>query len=305
MKKIPTLIGIVLVIGLVGMVALTTSAVKNVTTLFSKAASSTFVLPAKAGSISDTGFSVYWISDQPNIGVVNYGKDNLENIATEEIKSTSHLVRITGLKPQTVYNFKVAGGETIQVTTLATLPKAANPIYGNILDSNNQTVGDAIVVWQSTMVTKSKSDGSFVLPVTEFKIGQVEQIIISKDALTSVVDCVYGKDQPLPTVKLGENVSCESQKSTASFNAPVANLPKENSPVAPVILTDPILPITVGTPSAEPTPLPPIIEEPPISTPSVIPAEPPVTPSSGTLETTLAIMAGGLALVALGLGLLL
>lgn len=296
MKKIPTLVGLILIIGLVGAVALTTSAVKNVTTLFSKASAPAFILPVATGNISDTSFSVYWISEQSSTGIVNYGKDSLENIATEETLSTSHLVRITGLKPQTVYNFKVAGSETMQVTTLAALPKAANPIYGNILDASNQAVGEALVVWQASVVTKSKSDGSFVLPVTEFKTGQTEQIIISKDTLTSVIDCVYGKDQPLPTIKLGENASCETSKN-AGFTTPASPVVSENPPVATVIYSDPILPITVGTPSAEPIP-------PPISTPSVILAEPPVTPPSGTLETTLAIMVGGVALVVLGLGLL-
>ncbi len=109
MKKMPTLVGLALVIGLVGVVALTTTSLQKVTSLFSHADSSqTLILPPTTANISDTSFSVYWIAGTSSTGVLNYGTtQSVSEIATDDRNSTTHLVRIAGLKPSTKYYFRI------------------------------------------------------------------------------------------------------------------------------------------------------------------------------------------------------
>lgn len=418
MRKIPTVLGLILVVGLVGILALTTSSLQRVTTLFSKAdVGQTLILPPATANISDTSFSVYWITAAPGTGAINYGSTTaLENgLAIDDRNATTHLVRVTGLKPATKYYYRLSTSnlsETPQeVTTGTAAVVALNPIFGKVLDSTNQTLEGAIVVWQGKTAALSKTDGSFVLPVYGINLGESEQIVVNADSGSATVSCTYGHDQPLPAIKLGDNVNCDSQTAgtQVGFTVPkTTNNPagvggqlqvnlqdKENvstplptidgkagpnqvvnivvhsaipysgtvmadrdgnwswTPPAnltpgdhtatititnpdgttqtitrqfTVIAGEPILPITSGTPSANPThkacvnnactnvagagadaclsdtdcaPPPP-----PISTISAAPVTPPPTPATGAFENTLILILGGFALVALGIGLL-
>ncbi len=219
MKKIPTLLGLVLVIGLVGVVALTTTSLQKVTSLFSKADSGQIlVLPATIANVTDTSFSVYWIAGTSSTGVLNYGTtQSVSEIATDDRNSTTHLVRIAGLKPSTKYYFRLK--ELAEVTTLSSPPLALDPIFGKVLDTTNQAVDGAIIVWQGKVATLSKADGSFVLPVSDITLGQSEQIVVTTDSGSATVNCTYGHDQPLPAIKLGDNVNCDGQTQTG-FTVP-------------------------------------------------------------------------------------
>lgn len=419
MKKIPTLVGLALVIGLVGVVALTTTSLQKVTSLFSRADSSqTLILPPTTANISDTSFSVYWITASPSLGSVNYGQTTLlaSGPTVDDRNSTTHLVRVTGLKPATKYYFRINSSNPseapLEVTTNAALSTALEPIFGKVLDVTNQTLEGALVVWQGKTVTLSKADGSFVLPVYDITPGQSEQIVVTSDSGSATVNCTYGHDQPLPAIKLGDNVNCDKQTQTG-FTVPSnltgapsvggqleVNLKDKETVSTPlptiggkagpnqvvniivhsaipysgsvkadrdgnwtwtppanlatgdhtatititnpdgttqtitrqftVISGEPILPITSGSPSANPThkacvnnscanisgagsdscssdsdcapPLPPL---PPISTVSAVPVTPPPTPATGALENTLVLVFGGLALITLGIRLML
>ncbi|MBI3887941.1 fibronectin type III domain-containing protein [Candidatus Microgenomates bacterium] len=237
MKKVPTLLGLILVVGIVGVLAASTTIVQNTTSIFSHAdVGTTLVLPVSVGNISDTAFTVYWVSPKPYKGVVLYGmtKSLGDGTVLENKETTNHLVTVTGLKPETKYYFRIgteSKSDPLEVTTLNVPPVALEPIFGKVLNQSNQTVEGAVVVWQDKTVTLSKADGSFVLPVYAIKDGDAEKIVITTDTASTTIDCTYGKDRPLPAVKLGENTSCDVTKpfgATNSFTVP------ENNRVEPV-----------------------------------------------------------------------
>lgn len=59
-------------------------------------------------SVSDTGAIITWQTGQPAGGVVEWGQGAYDNkLATKDAESRSHAVVITGLKPATVYQYRV------------------------------------------------------------------------------------------------------------------------------------------------------------------------------------------------------
>lgn len=214
MKKIPTIVGLVMVLILVIGMAVVTALVKNATNLPSRASSQdVLVLPAGVANISDTAVSVYWIAAAAQEGTVTYdGK-----IATDNLTAASHLVRITNLKPATKYSFKVAAATVIEATTEATPPPVvAEPVFGKVTNSDDSPAAGAIVILDKA-VARTKDDGSFVLPVSP-PVGQEETIMVySVSGSQSKVTCQGGADHPVPTVKIGENLNC-SKKSAAGFS---------------------------------------------------------------------------------------
>lgn len=320
-KKIPTLIGLVLTLTLVIGLAATTSLVSKVTTFFSQASSS--IVPNSVGvaNISEKGFTVYWTSQTASLGSVSYGKTTAlssgiaiddRNLTTPNEKYLSHFVRVAGLSSNTKYFYNVSGRDEapLEVTTLAQAPGASKvePGFGKINDAGGSPLSGAVVVLTNAAAEKtatlSKSDGSYVLPVTLATNGQAETISFLYGADTASISCKVGQDRPLPTIKMGDNANCSKT-------------------VSPVVVTktatqpaELILPITSGTPSAEVFHLACINEACvkitgtgvdtcsvnkdciPVVVPPVVVTPPPTT---GALEDTFMLLGLGFLLIGLGL----
>lgn len=255
-RKIPTLLGLVGVLALTIVVAITTQGVGQITKLFSQAEAPAAPTSVGVANITDTSATIYWSTDKDTAGSVFYGKTaGLGDGVAVDDRDATHLVRLSNLKPSTKYYFKIGvgsqsfgdpakNGNPYELTTGATLPAppVIDPIFGQVLDLSGAPAAGTLVVWETSGATKiaslAKSDGNYVLPINNARVldlgsypslteGLAEAITFTAGAGSplATLTCKIGQDRPLPTVKLGETIDC-SQKTTpptSSFQAPPAS----------------------------------------------------------------------------------
>jgi hypothetical protein len=106
----------------------------------------------------DVAVSIIWQTDTPSVGYVAFGQEGrLDKLVMDDrgrdYVSRVHMATLTGLLPETTYQFQVYAGETASaiqsVTTMATgnipMPLAA---YGQVLDANAMpAVGTLVKAW--------------------------------------------------------------------------------------------------------------------------------------------------------------
>lgn len=291
-RKIPTFLGLVGVLMLVVVVAITVRGANQITRIFSQAASP--VVPSDVGvaNVTDTGATVYWVTDKSTAGSVFYGKtpslgDGVvvddRDLSSQNNLYPAHFVRISGLRPTTKYYFKIGvgqdtfgdpakSGQPYEVTTGTTLPAApvVDPIFGKVLDQTGAALSGGIIIWDTSGSSKiaalSKGDGNYVLPLGNARTagldnyqsvtdGLSETIILNGGggSLQATITCKVGQDRPLPTVKLGETIDC-SQKANSGAAANGSFAPPKTPGVASPSAG--IVTLDVVNGQSFPTPLP-------------------------------------------------
>lgn len=339
-KKIPTLIGLFLVIVLLGGLAVTTQLTQKLTNFFPQASSeNTLILSPAAANVSDKNFTVYWITANSGDGAVFYGTTtSVSDGVVKDEPGQTHFVQISNLKPGTKYYFRVVNQPTQEITTLTGLP-VISPVYGKIAD------GAGVLAVSGNFAALSKDDGSFLIPV----VGPAEKVtlyrpnqpptIYNPSSSAPIFTTPSGGlevnlqdnstvSTPLPTIsgKAGPNQVVKIViHSDQAYNGQVMADPAGNWTWTPPAGLSPgqhtatitinnadgttqtvtrtftvpaggsILPITSGTPSAQPVVQPSLSPPPPL----VIETPPPAT---GVVENTLIMLTAGLGFVTLGTG---
>ncbi|HJZ05298.1 hypothetical protein A2634_00800 [Candidatus Amesbacteria bacterium RIFCSPHIGHO2_01_FULL_48_32] len=233
----------------------------------------------KVTNISDVGFVVSWITDKAVAGYVQYGEgeaggqlagsDERDQEKGSVGNYFTHFVSVKGLKPDTVYGFKLGSGRSTydqagklyRVTTgpvLADTPEA-DVAYGQVNTGNGDPAEGSIVylqigtnVPQATLV---KANGSFVIPISTMrtatlaqfstyeKQNQEEELFVQGGALgTAAVTTTTGNDEPVPNITLGKiydyrgvtteeeaTASAQTSKFTAVSLGPVTEVMEEGS----------------------------------------------------------------------------
>ncbi|MCL5432412.1 MAG: Ig-like domain-containing protein [Patescibacteria group bacterium] len=241
-KKIPTVLGLGLVIVLTIGVALTTRAAGSLTNLFSSASGQKMAADVGVANFNNSGATIYWTTDTPTTGTVSFGKTSaLEQGLVVDDRAgqyLTHFVRLTGLAPATKYFYKISDDVTVRdFTTLAgPLSGTADPIYGQVTDASGGPLAGAIAVWtgpaSDPLAALSKSDGNYVLPVVA-PAGSAETVTLLGGAgVSATITCQVGMDRPLPTVAMGDSLDCQKKTTTTSpgFKTPAA--PASPSPTA-------------------------------------------------------------------------
>lgn len=261
-KRIPTILGLIGVLSLVVVVAVTVRGAGQITKFFPQAESPTTPAAVGVANVTDAGATIYWSSDKDATGSIFYGKTAAlgegvgvddRDLTSQNNKYPTHLVHLTALKPQTKYYFKIGvgsesfgdptkNGEPYELTTGATLSTAPviDPIFGKVNDSAGTPASGAIVVWETSragkIATLTKTDGSYVLPVGNARTVDLSAYLSPTDGLAetinvnpgnsnsvATINCSVGKDRPLPTVKFGDAASCSQKTDTGGFKAPAAS----------------------------------------------------------------------------------
>lgn len=257
-KHIPTLLGlIILAAGLVGGIFLVNS--KNLGFL-PRASPETTPKNLKITNVTDTSFTVSWVTDSKTPGYVKYGTSasNLTTTITDDRDQISgsvglfmtHHVTVRSLNAQTTYYFKIGtgtselydnSGSPYQTQTTSAISASAKTIYGNVLSPDTGSTGGALVYITgdtiSPLSTIAQSSGSFVLSlaIARSKDGQssanisddtkISVLIVSPfDSKTSIVDTIVSQAQPIPDITLGTN-----QDATVPFSSPVPESPGQGT----------------------------------------------------------------------------
>ena len=249
-KDLPTIIGVLfLIAGLVAGVLL------NKYKIQVKINASVEESPknVRITNITDSSFSVVWITDKKNIGFIQYGENSsLKNIAPEKtIKlSYTHLVEIKNLAPETSYFFKINSGENIfdnngiewNITTGKKLTqKNSNIISGKIVNQNKSGAENALVTVRMgnsfPLSTLSSQNGNWSINLSLLRTSSldsylninnenslIEISVQSTPSETSTVKVFPASSKPVPEITLGEIYNFRNDTPQKSSFFPKADL---------------------------------------------------------------------------------
>lgn len=241
-KKIPTLIGLLLLVaGIIG-IAFYFQGTKTKTT------PETTPDKIKITNISDNKFTVSWTTGTPTIGYVEYGAigEKLTKIAKDERDTTkqdpylTHHITIEGLQPTTQYAFRILTGTTpirfdnngspYTTTTgpvIGATPTSAN-FYGNVVLPSKQSADGSIVYMTlpggaptSTLVRKS---GNYAFTLSTIRSSDLRNYVeydpsatiasltVESGSQQSISAVSLANSAPVPTITLGQNTDFLNQQ---------------------------------------------------------------------------------------------
>lgn len=226
---IPTILGIITAIG--GLVAGIILLNKPLRSLVGAAVEET-PSQVKMTNITDSSFTVSWITPKSTSGYVQYGEKNNPELVVSDDRDQekgqignyfTHFVTIRGLKATTKYSFRIGSGRNLyEVITGVTLrnPPPADVAYGQVITASGDPVDGAIVyLGLGGMVPQAaltQASGSWVIPLstarssdlTNFaaydKDGERVEVFVQAGGLgTATVATTTGKTKPVAEIVLG------------------------------------------------------------------------------------------------------
>lgn len=234
-KKIPSLVGIVIIACLVFLVSKGSSGLFRTTT---NALKSTQPRTITVNNVSDTSLTINWFTDDPATGGIILSEKSTKpqvyfddrDTGQKQKQFTAHSVTIRDLKSSTAYEFTILseGKKYTESTpvytaqTASTIPDQKNtngPIYGSVTDASDSPVINAIVfVWFDTSQTVSTpvtDSGSWLVPVNQIRYKTMNEYLnpspnmpvhikIQTTTKESNVTVSYSNGVQVPTVVLGK-----------------------------------------------------------------------------------------------------
>lgn len=256
---IPTILGLFL---LIAGTAAGVFLIQKGPTFFLKANPEIIPQQIKITNVTDSSFTVSWITETSTNGFVQHGQSpNTSSVAADERDAVSgttgsfytHYVTVKNLKPKTKYYFKLgSGGKTFdssgqpwEVTTAST-PSSPEPgsdiASGKVLNAD-QTPADGAIVYlsitnmtpQSTLI---RSSGNWLVALNNTfssnlsgyasydKTSKVLEIFVQGENQTASAITTTGNDNPVPTIVLGQ---------TYDFRAQEEQPPEELADITPTL----------------------------------------------------------------------
>lgn len=274
-RRIPTLLGLVLVLGTLFLFSLI---FERVTPLISKASVSTSPANVVTSNVTDTTFSVSWTTSGPATGTLAIEDsggtkftafdDRDQQVSSTNTKPlmgkyTTHMVTVRSAKPNTLYHTRIVsngklfgdGPKTFDVTTGPTLPSngtAQEPAFGTVTTPTDLPADGALVYLalegSQTLTTFVKSSGSWVIPLHLIRTENYQSYIAAGDRIaesiivrassgdtTAVTDTI--NDNPVPAMVIGK--SYDFRKIQAQANSPTVLGTNTSKPSGVVALIAP------------------------------------------------------------------
>lgn len=262
-KKIPTIIGILLLlIGVGGGIYL----VETRTQGPSKAQTTYEPSNILKTNITDSSFTVTWLTKEPASGSVLYGTsqkdisqtafDDRDTIDNKLKPYKTHHVSIKNLSPETVYYFVINSGNNkffdgTRAYTITTAKKLETtlefePSYGNVVDQQNKPAEGALVILTlpqafplSTLV---KSSGNWLITLNTLRDSNlqpyqeqgtiIESITIynslePEDQAFATTD--LNNDSPVPTITIGKTYNFQGLQGKKKIDQEIAGNQNDNS----------------------------------------------------------------------------
>lgn len=234
-RKIPTLVGILLVIALMaGLSFLFQSFVKTQT----RASTSIEPQEVTVSNITDSSFTLTWQTEEAASGtllaVSATGKKYSgfdERDATGKLgKYTTHSVTVRSVAPSTLYDVTIISDgkkyptdkKSYQITTfdpLTTTPPNIDPAYGKVILSDTNSAEGTIVFLtltdSQTLSTLVRNSGSWIIPLSTIRSFDgssylpeneriTETLLVKKGTTESKILTDTLNDAPVPDITLGE-----------------------------------------------------------------------------------------------------
>jgi len=242
-RQIPTILGLsILVVALVAGLLFFSSG----TGVFApRATPQTTPKSIKLSNVTDSSFTVSFLTDESTAGFVKYGTetDSLGSQASDDRDQLSgsvgtfplHHITIRGLQPNTTYYYSLGTGSqasfdnqgqpfTVKTAQRAGAPSAAKTIYGNILNENGGPAEGSIVYISvdgvGEMSSLVKGSGSWAVPLSNARVsdGSTYAEISDETTLTlraqgpkaqqkSELTTTVSQAQPVPPITFGQDPS--------------------------------------------------------------------------------------------------
>ena len=242
--KIPTFIGLLIVIGFVAGFGFLYERANPFTIQASPLEKPAGVM---LSNMSDTAVTVSWMTTNPTTGAVVYTTGNRQttafderdvarsvrgNVNTKTLGSyKTHFVTVRGLSPSTAYTFKILSGgrqhqdgdKPYQVSTAPLLPPSTStetPAYGSVLTSGNQPAEGALVfltlTGSQTLSSIVKATGTWLIPLSTVRSDSLASYIESDGAVIQETIRVVSpdgeanalsdtqNDSPVPAITIGK-----------------------------------------------------------------------------------------------------
>lgn len=257
-KKIPTLVGLLLIIlGIGG----TTFLVRSGTLFEIMATPQQDPKGVLITNISDSSFTVSYLTDDQVIGTLNWGeKGDLGNVALDDRDQLSqkvnkhkvHSITVRGLEPKTIYYFQITSGDKnykdndsfYEVRTGSTIqkdPSQQNPLTGKVIGPNGNIPLEGLVIVSLSnsqkLSTYLKNDGTYTVPLNTlrnkslsdylelFENSIINIEVISEDLFSSV-SISASEISPVPLITLSNSYDFStSQQKTEEESPPAAAFP--------------------------------------------------------------------------------
>lgn len=217
-RKIPTLIGLLLV-GV--FLVLFRFAFDRINPIFSKATGSIAPQQVTVTNVSDTSFTVSWITGAPSLGSIKLDSVKTPYIEDQTSASHTHHVTVRNLKPETSYTFRL-GGKRYDVRTapqLAGLGTTIEPAYGQVANPSGEPAEGAIVYLTLSggqmLSTLTKQGGTWVVPLNRARTADLTSYITGNERIDETI-FVRGadgearaltdtfNDNPVPAITIGK-----------------------------------------------------------------------------------------------------
>lgn len=265
-KRIPTLFGILLIIGGIGV----TSFLARNTTLFTTRAGPTDVPQnVKVTNVSGSSFTVSYTTADTVLGSIVYGKTQSLSSTTVDQRDEKngtiaphnvHIFTISKLSPNSKYYFAIISGQTTYLEngkpyTVTTAPIIEGDIpfdmqiTGNILSPDGSKVSEALIYTENpdleTTVTVSEN-GKYTLHINTMRTKDLSAYaVISPDTLFRILitngsfsshvllNPEKTKEVPLVTMSKDYDFTAETIAASASASATLSPLPVFSTAVTP------------------------------------------------------------------------
>lgn len=259
-QKIPSVLGLgIIVIGIVT----TTFLVRGGNLLESKAGPSDTPKSIKINNLSDSSFTVTYVTSNEAVGTLTMGKDpnNLNQVILDDRdqlsqkinKYRAHSITANSLDPETTYYFTISSGsQTVtnnqkpySVKTGSVVnqsPSSQVPLSGRVINPDGTIPSDGLVLIKinggQNLSTYLKPNGSYLLPLNTLRNKDLTNYfpinnavisinVISGD-LSSNVDVSSNEISPVPIITLSNNYDFseveEKPKANSSSSASFKNL---------------------------------------------------------------------------------
>lgn len=254
--KFPTIIGLILVMFVVGIVIFLTEGVFRSP---SGASGSSQPTNVRITNVSDSSFTVSWITQAPTTGttlVSSPGKSNQiyydQRDAVGKLGTyTSHSIPIRDARPSTKYAIKLLsngaqytdGGQPYGAQTPDILPvntNALEPAYGTLRTAVDQLADGALIYLTleggQELSTITKSSGLWLIPLNQVRTGDLTSFLPTVERMTETILVRFGdeetsattdtlNDSPVPEMTMGKVYDFRRQQAKTAGNAPLALRP--------------------------------------------------------------------------------
>lgn len=270
-KRIPTLLGIFIIV--LGIGATTYLTNKN-TPLNSNASPPLEPQDVRITNISDNSFTVSYITQEAEIGSINYGTGvslGQSGLDTRDKQNgnlnpyTVHNITVNNLSPETGYFFDITSGQQaynnagqlFSVSTgpvLSTASATENKLTGKIVLPNGNPPKEAILYLTAdnsqVISTLVNSEGNYTFLLNNLRTNDLSsyynlnqnstiKMLITADSLTSNVLLSFGQNSLVPTITLSKNYDFRvSQYPVASQSANFQTFPSFESTASAKILNE-------------------------------------------------------------------